>query len=116
MSKKKIDYSEWDIRTLPKKERPKPTTGQHGPKVDLEWDDLSADQKAVIARLKAKSPAHVADIAEKGFGKDDPKLRVRNALRRLVRGGWVEHASKEPGMYRLALKARRAKAKPRKAA
>jgi hypothetical protein len=49
----------------------------------------------------------IRDIQKKGFGKeeDNPNLRVRNALRRPVRGGWIE--SVERGTYKLTASGRR---------
>jgi hypothetical protein len=103
---RKMDLSEIDLRTLPKDERPKPTTGQSGTPIDLEWSAMNGDEQLVAQKLYEGTGAQtIGDLAAKGFGKENPKLRVRNSMRRLVRGGWVEWAGR--GKYKLTATGRR---------
>lgn len=97
-----------DRRKLPVDQRPKPTTGQSAPARELPWDSLNGDEREVVQALatddrrQPRSVAWMADAfdAEKdGTIYDPAKLKARNALRRLVQGGWV--VRKERGTYQL---------------
>lgn len=122
----KKDLSEYDLRTLPKEERPKPTTGQSGDEIDLSFGDMNADEQQVVSVLsESDGPMKILDIGtEAGFGRDKAKahLRVRNALRRPVCGNWVQKVDR--GTYKLTAAGRRrdktgaptARAKPKASA
>jgi hypothetical protein len=99
--------AEMDLRTLPKDERPKPTTGQSGKPIELSWEQMNRDEQRLIVRMrKHKGAMGIADLSEgKAFGSNNPKLRVRNALRRTVRGGWIESAGR--GQYKLTQSGRK---------
>lgn len=77
-------------------------SGQTGPKIDLAKEDLNKDEAKVYAAL-GKAPKTMGQLAKAAFnnrgrdGKVDPEIafsRVRNAMRRLVRGRLVKPAGK----------------------
>ena len=105
MAKQTIDYSEVDIRTLPKAERPKPSTGQSGPEVEVPYEDLSSRKAYIVRRLngtgtgtrevvpvKALVEVYIKEIDTE----EDPvraALLIRNDMRALVCSGWVERVA-----------------------
>ncbi len=102
---------ETDLRKLPRDKRPKPTSGQHAEERDLALDDMNDDEQEVIKLLNAKGEGrrearNVAYLAE-GIDDDDAetKLRVRNAMRRLVSCGWVDRADR--GSYMISERGRK---------
>lgn len=105
-----------DLRTLPKDDRPKPTTGQSGPERELPFDELNSDEKLVVRVLNddgegTRQSMPVSELSD-ALIKTEPdeaqghaKLLVRNAMRRLVQGGWVEWVDR--GRYRITEKGRK---------
>ena len=107
MAKQTIDYSEVDIRTLPKAERPKPSTGQSGPEVEVPYEDLSSRKAYIVRRLngtgtgtrevvpvKALVEVYIKEIDTE----EDPvraALLIRNDMRALVTSGWVERVDEK---------------------
>ena len=101
-----------------KQEALKSKQGQRGKKYDLPFEDLTKNEKKVVLAL-AESPEPILTIKElveacgwkslrasnsndefKGHARGNS--RVRNSLRRLVKGRWVQHArSYGDGRYRL---------------
>lgn len=108
--------SQTDLRKLPKDERPTPTTGQSAPEREMPYDDLNSDEKLVVAALDddgegVRQAMPVSDLALRVIENDHnengtrAKLRVRNSMRRLVTGGWVERADR--GRYRVTERGRK---------
>lgn len=105
-----------------KQESPKSKQGQRGKKYDLPFEDLTKNEKRVVLAL-AETSEPVLTIKElveecgwkslrasnsndefKGHARGNS--RVRNTLRRLVKGRWVQHASKYgDGRYKLTERA-----------
>jgi len=101
-----------------KQEQPKSKQGQRGKRYDLPFEDLTPSEKKVVLAF-AGSPEPILTIKElveacgwkslrASEGNEDFKgkargnSRVRNSLRRLVRGKWVRHARTiGDGRYRL---------------
>lgn len=82
-----------------------PTSGQSGTKLKLSWLDANKDEKLVLMVLAdddVKTPLAADEIAKGGRGLTG--LKVRNALRRLVRTGWVTNV--ERGLYKASVKGR----------
>lgn len=106
---KKKDLEGVDLRKLPKDERPKPTTGQSAPERKISWEDLSADEQTVIKLLndkgEGKRVARSVEYLADAFGGDNPKLTVRNSLRRPVPSGWVDREGR--GLYSISEKGRK---------
>lgn len=98
-----------DRRTLLLKDRDKPTTGQSGELLDFAYADMNDDERAIVEALTEMGGASKIKIIaeEAGFGrkKDVAHLRVRNGVRRLVCGQWIENV--ERGTYRLTAQGRR---------
>src|SRR5512146_731936 len=108
-----------DLRRLPRAKRPRPTTGQSAPARQLAWEDLRTDEPFVVRSMAllqrplegaGAGAVGVAQLAARLRALVDPeewptraKLRVRNAIRRLVQGGWLERVA--AGTYRLPQKA-----------
>lgn len=105
---KKIPKSkimEYDLRTLPRDQRPKPKTGQHGTKLKLIPEIINPDELEVLKAAKHLGGwNHVRDLATHIFPTKKPaeaKLRTRNAIRRMVRGGALSHHSELRATYKL---------------
>jgi hypothetical protein len=106
---------EADLRKLPKSDRPKPSTGQSGPERELPYEELNQDEKLVVVTLDddgegLRQAMPVADLASTILSKENEKearakLRIRNAMRRLVTGGWVENTDR--GRYKISEKGRK---------
>lgn len=80
-----------------------PTSGQSGPPLDLSKDKLNDKETKVVAVLQDDAnPVAINALATTCFSEKSAKVAnswVRNSLRRLVRGKWVEKIGK--GTYRL---------------
>lgn len=105
----KKKFENVDLRTLPKDKRPKPSSGQSAPERELPYESLSDDEKEVIKLLDGPGHGHrqvrsIEWLAD-GFDGDNPKLRVRNALRRPVSCGWVDWVAR--GQYQISEKGRK---------
>lgn len=97
-----------------KKRTGPPHSGQSGPPLeDLGFDALNSKEEKVLNALAGTNQGErkvrpLSELAEDCFssqGKKKGNSWARNALRRLVRGGWVEKA--EAGMYRVTEKGRK---------
>ena len=102
--KQKKSFDNVDIRKLPKDKRPKPSTGQSAPERLIKYEDLTDNEKAIIAASKggkkeAARPWRDVEYYSELFDADNPKLVARNTIRRLIPGGWLERG--ERGKYRL---------------
>ena len=104
------------------KEQPTSKQGQLGKKYDLPIEELTSNEKKVVNAL-ASSPESILTISElveslgwnrlRASGQNEEfkghargNSRVRNTLRRLVKGRWVQHASKYgDGRYKLTERA-----------
>lgn len=96
-----------DLRRLKKEERPAPSTGQSGPQMTLPAEKINKDERLVLKDLNDgdRTPMKIVDIADsirKAKRNEFTPLRVRNALRRLVRAGLV--AAKARGEYKITAK------------
>lgn len=85
----------------------KPSTGQKGPRLKLTLADLNPDERKVYDVLASGNEAlKIAVIADEAFNSkpkaEKAKSRVRNSLRRLVRGRAVKHL-KDRGLYTLGV-------------
>ncbi len=98
MAGKKNDKQ--DLRKLPKDKRPKPTSGQSAPERQLHFDELSDAEKDIVKMLGRKRVARTVEYLADAFDGDNPKLQVRNALRRIVCAGWVDRIGR--GQYQLS--------------
>lgn len=109
MGNKKAKFENVDLRKLPKDKRPKPSSGQSAEERELPFTALSDAEKDVIKMLDGNGHGHRVvrsiEFLADGFGGDNPKLQVRNALRRLVSCGWVDWASR--GQYQINEKGRK---------
>jgi hypothetical protein len=80
-----------------------PTSGQSGPPLELTKDKLNDKEEKVVSVLQADAnPMPINALATNCFSNQSAKTAnswVRNSLRRLVRGKWVEKIGK--GTYRL---------------
>jgi hypothetical protein len=101
-----------------KQEQPKSNQGQRGRKSEVSFEELTKNEKRVAIAL-SESPEPILTIKElveacgwkslRASGSNDEFLgkargnsRVRNSLRRLVRGKWVRHAKTiGDGRYKL---------------
>ena len=95
-----------DLRTLPRAERPAPTSGQSGTPLDLAWTELNKDEQRVMRSLLAAGDGVAVKI--NGLAKSARSLttlKVRNALRRLVRSSLVSNVDR--GLYKLTAKGKR---------
>jgi len=102
-----------DGRKIPKAKRPKPSTGQSAPERDLPWENLSEGEQAIVKALNGKgegprNPRSVEYLSEFFEGRN-PKLQVRNALRRIVSCGWVDNIDR--GMYQITERGRKRRAR-----
>jgi DNA-binding PadR family transcriptional regulator len=97
-----------DLRKLPREKRPEPTSGQHGKPIDIDYDRLNVHEQRTVRALEAAGNAmsipEIAKACSKLVHKPVTTLQVRNAMRRLVRGSWVD--SKSRGVYRLTSRGR----------
>ncbi len=86
-----------------KKRSGAPTSGQSGPSLDLAKDKLNdKEQKIVATLLGDANPMPINALATTCFSDQTQSKAnswVRNSLRRLVRGKWVEKVGK--GTYRV---------------
>lgn len=91
-SKKKPDYENVDIRTLPKDQRPKPTSGQSAEAFTLGFDDLTKFEAKVIKVVngEGKGTRPVMNIEAISKQVRLSKLATRNTIRRLVPSNWLE--------------------------
>lgn len=97
-----------DLRKVPKDKRPKPTSGQSADERQLPYEDLNEDEREVVRLLNGKNGVrHVRSIEylAEAFSGDNPKLQVRNALRRAVSCGWVDRCAR--GQYQISEKGRK---------
>jgi hypothetical protein len=89
-------------------EAPKSKQGQGGPALDVAYADLNGNERRVLDLLLGDTePRTLANMAAAAFARLDPAQAgswVRNALRKLVRGTWVEKVGK--GEYRVTADAR----------
>lgn len=80
-----------------------PTSGQSGPPLTLVKEKLNSKETKVVASLQDDAnPVAINGLAAACFSNQSAKTAnswVRNSLRRLVRGKWVEKVGK--GTYRL---------------
>lgn len=89
----------------PKARKPRsetPTSGQSGPRLSLEKKSLNGKEEKLVASLAADAnPVPINALAAQCFPEEGSKGNswVRNSLRRLVRGNWVEKVG--AGTYRL---------------
>jgi hypothetical protein len=108
--------AESDLRKMPKDERPPPTTGQSGPEVEVPYDELNSTELLLVGLLDDGGDGQRASFSVESMGeaimekdRDESapraKLLARNALRRLVCGGWVERV--ERARYRITEKGRK---------
>lgn len=108
--KKKAAVKKMAVQTVKKpavarkKRAEKPTSGQSGPSVALKREKLNEKEIKVVGVLASDiNPMPINGIAATAFPDKDTKQSnswVRNSLRRLVRGQWVEKMAK--GTYRLS--------------
>lgn len=77
--------------------------GQSGPPLDLPRDRMNENEKLVLAAFTGQGQptkiATIAGIAFPGYGPAKANSQVRNALRRLVRGGYIEQIGR--GLYQI---------------
>jgi DNA polymerase III gamma/tau subunit len=89
-----------------------PTTGQSGPPVDFSKKNPNPKETRVLSALNhgsgPKTIGEIADECWKSLGKAKANSNVRNSMRRLVRGGLVEHCDR--GTYKLTAKGKKAEA------
>lgn len=87
----------------PKKRSEVPTSGQSGKPIDLGRDKLNGKELSVVSVLASDANAiPINALAASCFPQETASKAnswVRNSLRRLVRGKWVEKVSR--GTYRL---------------
>lgn len=105
-----------------KQETPKSNQGQRGRKRDIPFEELSKNEKKVVLALaEASEPIlsikelvkecgwsslHASKANPEFKGNARGNSRVRNALRKLVKGRWVQHASRYgDGRYKLTPRA-----------
>ena len=109
-----------DKRKIPIGERGKPTSGQSGDPIDLPYDELNKREAKVVDYLngdgkgtrEAKTVEEIAKALWSREGQARSKLFVRNSMRRLFCGGWVEKPDK--GIYKITEKARKRLASAKK--
>lgn len=92
----------------------KPTTGQSGPEIDLKVEELNAKETKVLTALdgKGEGPRETISITDltkifksSAASKAQANSWVRNSLRRLKTGGFIEKA--ERGEYRITERGRK---------
>ena len=81
-----------DKRKIPKEKRGKPTTGQSGPPTEIHFEDLTNDQRAIIKMMAKQKGSPPTSINFVHLRTKLTKLQIRNALRNLVRSGWLNKA------------------------
>jgi hypothetical protein len=94
------------------KKKSEPTSGQSGPPIDLDYEELNARETKVVDVLNGEGGGtreirtikELADAAFPSKTKKQANSWVRNQLRRLVCAGWVEKV--ERGSYRVSKKGR----------
>lgn len=85
---------------------PKPSrrTGQSGDKIDLQPSKLNDNERHIVRTLfEDANPLSIVALANSAFPQQPPNQAsswVRNSLRRLVRGDWVEKLGR--GTYTLS--------------
>ena len=84
-----------DLRTLPKEERPPPSTGQSAPERTLAFDDLSSWEVKLISALDkpGKGARQVRGIPALAKATRMTALEARNTVRRLVPANWIERVA-----------------------
>jgi hypothetical protein len=92
MSKKPKKEDAVDLRTLPKDERPKPTSGQSAEAFTLPFDSLSKYELKVVSVLNQPGAGlrEVKPVSAVAKTTRLTPLQVRNAMRRLVPSKWIE--------------------------
>lgn len=88
--------------------KPKPTTGQSGPQIDLPAEELNKKEAKVLKALTSEGKQNLKELASLCFGyknKEQSNSWVRNSLRRLVCAGLAIKV--ERGTYRATDKGRR---------
>lgn len=91
--------------------------GQKATPLELPLDRMNEKERAVLNVFNPTGPRgwyNITTLAQWAFPVENHKHAgranswVRNSLRRLVRGGWVEHPSKEhKGVFRLSQRAKK---------
>jgi len=81
-----------DLRCVPKAERPTPTSGQSSPPKEIPWKELGAGGKKIVKTFNGSGNGvrDVLNIEEVHQATGLTKLEIRNTLRKLVQGQWVE--------------------------
>jgi hypothetical protein len=84
-----------DLRKLPLAKRPDPTTGQSAEEFTLAFDGLALNEVKVLKALDAPGAGRrlVKPVADLAKTTRLTPLQTRNAIRRLVPSGWVEHVA-----------------------
>lgn len=78
--------------------------GQSGPPIELPLDRMNDAERRITEIGRYAESVSIADMATQcfpGLSKVAASLAVRNALRRLVRGGWLAKA--ERGRYKMTV-------------
>lgn len=104
----KKNSKQTDLRKVPKEKRGKPSTGQSADEQALPYEMLNDDEREIVRMLNGRNGVrHVRSIAflSEGIDGDNPQLQVRNALRRTVACGWIDHVSR--GQYQISEKGRK---------
>jgi hypothetical protein len=106
----KKNSKQTDLRKVPKDKRGKPTTGQSADEQPLPYEVLNDDEREIVRMLNGRNGdgvRHVRSIEflAEGIDGSNPRLQVRNALRRTVACGWVDHVSR--GQYQISGKGRK---------
>lgn len=91
-TKNKTKSEDVDLRTLPKDERPKPTSGQSRAEFALPKEELTKYEMKIIEALngKGKGLRETIPVLDLSKATRMTKLEVRNTIRRLVPSTWVE--------------------------
>jgi len=104
----KRNKQQTDLRKVPKAKRGKPTTGQSADERALPYESLNDDEREIVRMLNGRNGVRHARSVEflaEGIEGDNPRLKVRNALRRIVSCGWVDHIAR--GQYQISEKGRK---------
>lgn len=91
----------------------RPRSGQSGPRIELAREKMNPKELRVLTVLNGggkgeRKATELSALANKCFaskGKKKANSWVRNSLRRLVRGGWVEKS--DSGTYKISEKGRK---------
>lgn len=92
-------------------EASKPTSGQSGPPINLDFDELNKNEKRIITQFTLTGDREVLTIvalSKQSFPSKKAKEAnswTRNGLRRLIRAGLLEKV--ERGSYRITVKGRK---------